>query len=77
MMNFKMIFGPALIIFGGIFEVADFVAWSQFYRVSDSKFSTGLVLTFILVAGIGAITGGVHLYHEAQAEKKQNKETHQ
>jgi len=67
-MNFKKVFGPGLVIFGVLFEIADIFAWYEFYtaHVSDYRFEIGLFLSFLLIAGIGAITGGVHLFHEAQ-----------
>ena len=70
-MNFKKIFGPCLVIFGALFEIADILAWYEFCsgKVTDNRFEIGLFLTFILVAGIGAVTGGMHLFHEAQQGK--------
>ena len=68
MLNFKKVFGWGLIIFGALFEIADIIAWFEFCSssTSDNRFELGLFLVFLLMSGIGAITGGVHLYHEAQ-----------
>lgn len=67
-MNFKKVFGPSLVVFGVLFEIADIFAWYEFLNsgITNNQYSIGLFLVFILVAGIGAITSGVHLYHEAQ-----------
>jgi len=64
-MTFNRMFGGALVVVGGIFDIIDI--WT-IYEVAAGKapsygLVTGLILAFILVMGTGALIGGAHLFN--------------